>query len=482
MFVRIAAQCPIGNFQVTPDPSSPSSQLSVSWECDKDNNDFQVTLQLTNRDQCDARDDRVQPPFDVHTLGFSDWNNVEVDLGNGFYGYSTILTDLLPYSTYAVTIQSRRPRGVGDIQSADVTTGEAVPSVRPVVYQYATTTTNIDYYWIEIKCGTRHGNITGNEYRLTYTIGGQPVSEAVLTPMTFINGPGVRITGLRCGMQYTFNVAWKNNAGTGRRGAIITTTSNVSPGSVQNMQASLTATQITITWMEPAERGCPVVDTYEVTCEGNTRHEDECQDVFPIDAVMDTTSSLSYVCDVKQFYSYNITLKTTGGPVMELSEAQLTPGSAPSAPPGNVRETGRSATTRTITWDDIPCSDRNGQILGYRYELTLQSTVIDSNDVRTTSVTVTLDTADMYIFSVTGRTDSGIGPYTHININMPRMSSKTTVEPKTERTTASNDTTDKTDKQGDTGSIIIVAAASGVIVVVLILIIVIVVFVVIRKR
>ncbi|XP_072041351.1 uncharacterized protein [Amphiura filiformis] len=157
-------------------------------------------------------------------------------------------------------------------------------------------------------------------------------------------------------MQYTFNAAWKNNAGTGMRASVIVTTSKVLPDSVQNMQASLTATQITITWTEPAERGCPVVDTYEVTCEGDTRHEDECQDLLPTHTVMDTTNNLLYVCDVRPFYSYNITVKATGGSVTELSETQLIPGLAPSAPPENVRITGSSDTTRTITWDEIPCS------------------------------------------------------------------------------------------------------------------------------
>ncbi|XP_072041344.1 receptor-type tyrosine-protein phosphatase F-like [Amphiura filiformis] len=439
-------QCPIQNFQVIPDPSSPSSQLSVLWQCEARDNDFQITYQLTNRDQCDTGDGNQQPPFDVQTTGFSNWDDVEVNLGNGFYWYSTIVTGLLPYSTYTVAIQSRRRLNEGDIQSTDVTTGEAVPSRRPASLYAIFTTHDIDYSWSEILCGSRHGNITGYEYNLTYTNDGQPVSDAVFTPITFSRRPGLRVTGLSCAVQYTFNVAWKNNAGAGARSGIIISTTSVSPGSVQNMQAFLTATQITITWTEPAERGCPAVDTYEVTCEGNTRHEDECQDVFPTHTVMDTTSSLSYVCDVRPFYSYNIRANGIGGPVLELSEPQLTSGLAPSAPPGNVRIAGSSDTTRTITWDEIPCSDRNGQILGYRYELTLQNTVIDSKDVTTTSVTITLDTGNTYIFSIAGRTDSGIGPYTHITINT--LVGTTTTSTFQDRTTGRSFSTSKTSPRG----------------------------------
>ncbi|XP_072041335.1 protein sidekick-like [Amphiura filiformis] len=447
-------QCTIGNFQVTPDPSSPSSQLSVSWECDTDNNDFEITYQLTNRDQCDTGDGSQQPPFDVKTTGFSNWDDVEVYIGGGIHIYSTTVTGLLPYSTYTVTIQSKRGTSAySAIQSTDVTTGEAVPSGRPPVRVYDISTTHLDLYWYEIRCGYRHGNITDYEYRLTYSSDGQPVSEAVFTPMTFSDifgsrGPGVRITGLSCDIQYTFNVALKNNAGTGIKAGIVLITSKVLPDSVQNMQASLTATQITITWTEPVERGCPVVDTYEVTCEGNTRHTDECQDLLPTHTVMDTTNSLLYVCDVEPFYSYNISVKATGGPVTvtELSEPQLTPGSAPSAPPGNVRITASSDTTLTITWDEIPCSDWNGHILGYRYELTLQSVVIDSEDVTTTSVTITLDTADTYIFSVAGRTDSGIGPYTHKTINT--LVGTTTSSAFQDRTTGRPFSTSKTRPRG----------------------------------
>ncbi len=67
-------------------------------------------------------------------------------------------------------------------------------------------------------------------------------------------------------------------------------------------------------------RGCPVVDTYEVTCEGTTRHQDGCQKILTTHTVMDSTSSLSYVCDVKPFYSYDITVKPTGGPDVTITE------------------------------------------------------------------------------------------------------------------------------------------------------------------
>ncbi len=122
-FHYTSAQCTISNFVASPDPSSPY-QLSVTWNCDHHGSEFQITYQLINRDQCYAGDGTNTGEFAVQTTGWSTWDDVERG-GSVPYTYSTSLSGLFPYSTYRVTIQSRRNGVVGAIQNMTETTGEA---------------------------------------------------------------------------------------------------------------------------------------------------------------------------------------------------------------------------------------------------------------------------------------------------------------------------------------------------------------------
>ncbi|XP_072019658.1 phosphatidylinositol phosphatase PTPRQ-like [Amphiura filiformis] len=417
--------CTIQHFEVTPDPSSPARQLHVSWECDADNNEFQITYQLTNIDQCDTGDGSQQWPFQQQYplyQSWSRWDYAKIYI-SGLYRYSDILYNLYAYSIYNVTIQSREFESYGYEQSTSVTTGEIVPDQGPDIQIYNVSKTHIDLNWDERPCGSRYGNITGYEYQLTNDDDGQPVSEAVFMPMMFDGKPGVRVTGLSCGTHYDIQVAAVNGAGRGPNSLRYISTHYDPPGNVENIQlSSEPATQIKITWMKP-DKGCPAVnvDAYEVTCEGNTRLEGKCQHLLSSHTVMDRTSSLSYVCHVRPFFSYNIQVDPIGvGTGAGANIMQDTPQSAPSSHPVNVRITAGSDTTHTITWDEIPCTGRNGVILGYHYQLLFGTNIIDEDDLTTTSVTIDITglVPGYYGFAVAGRTVAGIGSYASLLIQV----------------------------------------------------------------
>ncbi|XP_072018852.1 receptor-type tyrosine-protein phosphatase F-like isoform X2 [Amphiura filiformis] len=350
IILKTQAQCVIQTLEATPVPSLPSTQVNVSWTCATNNSRFAINYQLTNGDQCGTQGSKTTAP------GYF-YNDRETYIGPGLYSYWTLLR-LNPYSTYTVFAWSRDGEGHIIERSTSVTTAEAAPSGRPVIEYYNASKTQADFLWDEIQCGGRNGEITGYEHWLIDTTTGRTISEAVVTTMMFtdnigITRSGLRITGLRCATQYTIHSAGKNAEGRGPSASLDFQTQSIAPSSVQNVQAEISTTgdKMTVTWMEPAA-GCTVADTYEktykVTYEGNTKHQDGCQHFLTTHAnEIDSISSLSYEFSVRPYYSYKITVKHTGGPLAEIT--QDSPELEPSSPPLNIRITGSTDTTRTIT-------------------------------------------------------------------------------------------------------------------------------------
>ncbi len=84
----------------------------------------------------------------------------------------------------------------------------------------ATSSTHIDFCWLPIHCGSRHGGNLDYEYELTTPTETLPVNGAVFTPVAFCGITGVRVSGLKCGTQYVIYVTVTNNAGSGPSSAI----------------------------------------------------------------------------------------------------------------------------------------------------------------------------------------------------------------------------------------------------------------------
>ena len=98
-----------------------------------------------------------------------------------------------------------------------------VPTAAPAnVRPYGATSAHANFVWDEIPMADSHGDITGYEYQMLVNGSIANITYQPQTFTTFTNGsmneiPGVNVTGIRCGtgIEYTFQVAGKNNAGVG---------------------------------------------------------------------------------------------------------------------------------------------------------------------------------------------------------------------------------------------------------------------------
>ena len=87
-----------------------------------------------------------------------------------------------------------------------------------------------------------------------------------------------------------------------------------------------------------------------------------------------------------------------------------------------------TATSATVSWDEIPCADRNGNIMAYSYRLYSGSntaTPIKAAETMMTSVSITgLTRGTSYAFSVAARTELGDGTFSDVVNFSTTMSSK----------------------------------------------------------
>ena len=99
----------------------------------------------------------------------------------------------------------------------------------------------------------------------------------------------------------------------------------------------------------------------------------------------------------------------------------------PDGKPGNIRVSANSSSTHyVITWDEIKCSRRNGNVIGYTYKLTsatnmTNEVIIPETEVNKTIVTIPVADLGRYIpytFSVAGRTSAGIGLFGSLVIDL----------------------------------------------------------------
>ena len=87
--------------------------------------------------------------------------------------------------------------------------------------------------------------------------------------------------------------------------------------------------------------------------------------------------------------------------------------SAPTEGPSNIILQSSTNSSLTVSWDDIPCTGRNGLITGYRYRLQRVSdnSIIVTDDTPMTTVTISDLIPDTeYYFNVGAKSERSDGP------------------------------------------------------------------------
>ena len=81
---------------------------------------------------------------------------------------------------------------------------------------------------------------------------------------------------------------------------------------------TVSSSQIRVTWIEPTDKGCPEITQYEVSYTGTSRHQDGVCSIA--DGTGSTTRTvLSYnIYSPQSYFSYNFTVKATGGSSVSL--------------------------------------------------------------------------------------------------------------------------------------------------------------------
>ena len=86
------------------------TQVSVTWICnhlgDSSRNEFRVTYQLINLDQCDRGDGSHSPPFNLQTTEWGEWNRQNLNDVTHSTHVATLM-NLVPFSAYRVRVVSR---------------------------------------------------------------------------------------------------------------------------------------------------------------------------------------------------------------------------------------------------------------------------------------------------------------------------------------------------------------------------------------
>ena len=85
--------------------------------------------------------------------------------------------------------------------------------------------------------------------------------------------------------------------------------------------------------------------------------------------------------------------------------------SAPSATPANLLQSASTTDTISITWGEVPCGSRGGEILQYRYQLKQNADLITHGMTSNMSVVIGgLEPCMTYSFSVSAVNSAGKGP------------------------------------------------------------------------
>ncbi|XP_072019232.1 phosphatidylinositol phosphatase PTPRQ-like [Amphiura filiformis] len=354
--------------------ASPSdTSLQLSWQPSTSScppNRYIIHYTFLNQDQC-----------------------ADVNIGPMYYTEvfqtAVLMSGLVPYSSYKVSVTPKNDAGVGMVTEVEGRTEERAPSAPPRgLTQTASTETSVTVSWDEVPCGNRGGNITQYRYDLNSAI--------------FDNTPDrtAEITDLEPCTSYNFRVFPVNSGGRGMPGELTVQTLDGVPSPVQNLATIPKSSGFELSW-QPSTGACQP-DMFRITYELIT--QDQCQPPVNVSEIttIETEGTLVNITGLTPYSTYMISViavNGVGGSVEE-SIMAMTIESAPSAAP-SAAITMATTDSVTVTWDELPCGTRGGEITTYKYQLQYNNALEAAGQTPNTTLTfLDLMPCSEYMFSI----------------------------------------------------------------------------------
>ncbi|XP_071485064.1 receptor-type tyrosine-protein phosphatase delta-like [Diadema antillarum] len=364
---------------------------------------YKVSYVLLNKGMCEAVSSRLRQL--THAGNTSHW--------------FIRLSNLQPFSSYEVYVQAVSDAGMAPVAKRRFQTQAAVPAQIKQVTLGGRGQSSLRFRWRALECGRRHGPEVVYHYRLEAASGGVKHGQ-VHEPQAQVTVPGL----MPC-ETYTFNVWGETMAGIGPTSSTVSAgTAPSPPGPVTSLDVNtLGSSSLNVTWRPPSSLPCPIVG-YGVRYYATDK--DQCNAPALLlesqTADVETTEHSAVLYGLAPFTTYNVTVwARTRAPEAGLEELTsiITSQDAPTASP-IVNEATSFLTNPNklnISWDEVPCGHRRGNISFYSYDL--ESMDDNVRKAKTSKIPafkrwVTLDDlepCESYNFRVRARTKKGWGPY-----------------------------------------------------------------------
>eukprot|EP00057_Strongylocentrotus_purpuratus_P031007 XP_783327.2 PREDICTED: receptor-type tyrosine-protein phosphatase F [Strongylocentrotus purpuratus] len=330
------------------------------------------------------------------------------------------LSNLEPYSTYDVYVQAVSDAGMAPVATRSFQTRAAAPGQVMVVDVMERTQSSLKFRWNTLECGDRHGPEVIYHYRLE-SPSGLYWNGQVHDPESL-----AAVYGLLPCLMYSFKVQAETSAGFGEPSNLLfagTTASPPGPVTSLNLQ-TLSSAEMNITWSPPAAQPCPIVSYGLRYLPTNT---DQCDaTIRRLTATrtsdVETQNTSAVVSGLLPFTTYRVMVwARTDAPTagQEATSTIVTAQAPPTASPTlNEPSTFPHKPTKlNVSWEEVPCGHRCGDITFYAYELeALEDSALNSktSKIPASHRYVTLDDlepCEVYQFRVRARTRKGWGPF-----------------------------------------------------------------------
>ncbi|PIK47208.1 putative receptor-type tyrosine-protein phosphatase F [Apostichopus japonicus] len=358
---------------------------------------FKLNFTLQRHQACHKCIDREQPPLTSNETFL-------------------VMKRMSPFTTYKINIAVDVEGGASDLEPTDIvfTTRFAAPSLAPRVWPVNSkvTKTTLEFRWTPPNCTSLNGIFK------QYTIGGNATNGE-----TGISGRKTRsytLYNLTPCTVYSFTVRFVNTFRRGPMGVAYQKTKDDRPGRGFNLMLEPQDNgDLVAIWRESGENPCEV-DSYiiNITPVGKWK----CEEIHVIDEsdIVVNRNDRSYTFGRSELSlwggtEYQVSLRA----VNTLGESDIdaarkfTRVLPPSSSPVRVFLGETTSTSATLSWRRVSCPHTNGEITGYRYQLSLNGEVVQEETTQSRMVVINdLTPGTNYKFNVQGGTSAGFGPLT----------------------------------------------------------------------
>ncbi|XP_038056405.1 receptor-type tyrosine-protein phosphatase T-like [Patiria miniata] len=417
-------------------------ELQVSWDApDTSRNpcsiEFIVEYELITRDQCETLSSPRRVPYGL----------------GGDTGL--IIGGLEAHSTYKVYVRTSNEAGESDEKSIQSITSSKAPQAPPSNVEFFNSTDeSVSFQWDEVSCGSRGGVVSLYMFNLS-------------TAFDFMSGSSyemsVRIDDaiLPC-TDYTLQVAALTTYGPGpysNRTSVTTSTRAHGPVANLNTSAGPAPDELQVSWDAPDTSRNPCSIEFIVEYELITR--DQCETLssprrVPYGLGGDTGLIIGGL-EAHSTYEVYVRTSNEAGESDEKSIQSISSSKEPTKAPADFTSTNQTKTSIRLAWGEIPCGERNADIVGYSldyrvlekpYNKTFQPsasfTPVDISESAMLHTVTGLEPSTKYEFRLAGvaRLDVDTpGPYGVLDIN---TAVETDIKPPAEPSVESSLTTSTT--------------------------------------